>query len=91
MFEDGETQGAKKQRESREIELLTMRNIMQTENGRAFMYSCLQKCFTFESIFNADTHLQAFDAGKRDHGVWLDAELQEAAPDYYFKMLKENR
>lgn len=90
MFEDEET-GVKKQRDSRELELLTMRNIMKTENGRSFMYRCLQNCCTFENIFNTDVQQHSYNAGLRSHGVWLDAELKEAATDDYFKMLKENR
>ena len=74
----------------RELELLSIRNIMKNENGRAFMYRCLQNCSTFESIFIKDTHLHAFNAGARGHGLWLESELKEAATDDYFKMLKEN-
>ena len=91
MFEDEETAGAKKHHEARELELLTIRHIMKTENGRNFMFRCLQNCSTFESIFNVDTQLHSFSAGLRSHGIWLDDELREAATDDYFKMLKENR
>lgn len=76
--------------ESRELELLTIRGVMKTENGRAFMMRCLQNCCTFNSVYNNDTHMHAFNSGVRSHGLWLDAELREAAPDDYFKMLKEN-
>lgn len=75
---------------SRELELLSIRNIMKTENGRNFMWLSLQNCCTFESIFDTDTNQHAFNAGKRSHGLWLNAELKEAATDDYFKMLKEN-
>lgn len=90
MFEEDET-GVKKQRDSRDLELHNISKIMSTENGRSFMWRCLQNCSTFESIFSTDTQLHAFNAGARQHGVWLDAELREAATDDYFKMLKENR
>ena len=75
----------------RELELLTIRNLMKTENGRSFMWRCLQNCGTFENMFNADQSIHAFNSGKRSHGLWLDDELREAAPDDYFRMLKENR
>jgi len=90
MFEDENT-GAKKQQKLREIELLSIRNVMKTENGRSFMWLCLQNCSTFENIFNTDAIQHAHDAGKRSHGLWLDSELREAATDYYYLMLKENR
>lgn len=90
MF-DEENDNSKKQRDSRELELYGISTIMKTENGRSFMWRCLQNCSTFESIFNTDTQLHAFNSGKRSHGLWLDEEIREAAPDDYFKMLKENR
>lgn len=76
---------------ARELELLSISNIMKTENGRSFMWRCLQDCCTFENIFNKDTIQHAYQAGMRKHGLWLDAELREAATDDYYKMLKENR
>jgi len=81
----GDTEGA------RELELLATRNVMATPTGREFMWRCLQNCCTFENIFNKDTVQHSYNAGLRGHGLWLDAELREAAPDSYFKMLKENR
>lgn len=90
MF-DEENEGAKKQGKSRELELLSLQNIMKTENGRSVMWRCLQNCCTFENIFNNDSVQHSYNAGLRGHGLWLDAELREAALDDYFKMLKENR
>ena len=80
-----------KHNEARELELLAIRNIMRTENGRQFMWLCLQNCCTFESIFDKDSAQHNFNSGKRSHGLWLDSELREAATDDYFIMLKENR
>lgn len=80
----------KKQQKSRELELHSIREIMKTENGRSFMWRCLQNCGTFENMFNVDPILHARNAGVRSHGLWLESELKEATPDNYFKMLKEN-
>ncbi len=77
--------------DARELELLSIRNIMKTENGRAFMWRCLQNCCTFESIFDKESTQHNFNSGKRSHGLWLDEELREADEDNYYKMLKENR
>jgi len=90
MF-DEENESAKKQQKSRELELLTIRNIMKSENGRAFMWRCLQNCCTFENIFCKDAVQHAHNAGLRSHGLWLDEELRDAATEDYYKMLKENR
>lgn len=89
MFDDDDT--GEKQNDPRELELISIRNIMKTENGRSTMWRCLQNCCTFENIFTADPVQHAYSAGSRAHGLWLDEELREAAVDDYYKMLKENR
>lgn len=89
MFDEDDKK--KKQKSERDLELLTIRNIMKTENGRSFMWRCLQNCCTFENIFNTDQVKHAYSSGKRSHGLWLEEELREAATEDYFRMLKENR
>ena len=74
----------------RELELYAVRSTMKTENGRNFMWRCLQNCCTFNDTYTMDTHQHAYNAGQRSHGLWLERELREAAPDDYFTMLKEN-
>jgi len=74
----------------RELQLLTIRKLMQTENGRAFMWRQLQQTGIFSNDFDRDPVTLAFLSGQREHGVWLTSELKEAAPDEYLKMLKEH-
>ena len=90
MSDYDEDDQPKKNNNSRELELLGIRNIMKTENGRSFMWRSLQNCGTFENMYSKDTHEHAFNAGKRSHGLWLNEELKVSATDDYFKMLKEN-
>lgn len=80
----------KTQSQSRELELLTMRNVMKTENGRSFMFRCLQNACVNENVFDIDPLTHAYRAGKREQGLWLDRELKEAAPEEYIKMLQEH-
>tara|TARA_R110000764_G_scaffold43889_1_gene98741 strand:+ start:3762 stop:4034 length:273 start_codon:yes stop_codon:yes gene_type:complete len=87
MFEEAST---KKKNSQRDLEIIAMAQVLSTENGRLFMWRCLQNCSVFESIYTSDATLHAFKSGKREHGLWLAAELKEAAPESYFKMLKEN-
>ena len=77
--------------DKRELELLTIRNTMSNESGRAFMWRCLQNCCTFESIYNESAARSNFNSGLRSHGLWLDQELRTATKDNYYLMLKENR
>ena len=75
---------------SRNLELHTIRELMKTENGRSFMARCLQNTLVNENIFHKDERLHVYNAGKRDHGLWLQRELKEAAPEFYLMMLKEH-
>ena len=76
--------------QSRNREILAVRNIMKNEDGRNFMWSQLQYCSVFESIFNKDTNQHSYNAGLREAGLNLSRKLKEAAPDEYLKMIKEN-
>lgn len=74
----------------REQELLTIRNLMRSENGRAFMWRCLAQTGIFNNDFDVTPTMNAFHSGQREHGVWLTRELKEAALDEYLTMLKEH-
>ena len=74
----------------RELELLTIHNIMKLESGRMMFYRMLQQALVFENIFDNDVNLQYYNTGKRAAGLMIDANLRKAAPDEYLKMIKEN-
>lgn len=74
----------------REIELLTIRNLMKHESGRDFMWRCLQQACIFDNMFDKDPLVHAHRAGAREQGLWLDREIKEAAPESYLIMLKEH-
>lgn len=75
---------------TRALELHSIAEIMRTENGRHFMWRCLQQSGTFTTTFNSDPTIHMMNTGKREYGLWLDAEIRQAAPDYYMIMLKEH-
>jgi hypothetical protein len=74
----------------REVELLTIRNLMRNESGRDFMWRCLQQSCIFSNVFDKDPMTHAHRAGAREQGLWLDREIKEAAPDEYLMMLREH-
>ena len=43
----------------------------------------------FRSSFNTSGSVMAFNEGKRNIGLFLTAELLEASPDGYMKVLNE--
>lgn len=85
-----EDDGNKNRKKSRDLQLHSIKNVMKTENGRDFMWRCLQNCCTFDDTFNADPIIHAKNAGLREHGLWLLREIKEAAHDEYLLMLKEH-
>ena len=91
MIDDDIDERKKKHNNERDLQQLVIQNFMKNEGGRAFMWRCLQNCCTFETIYSGNESQHSFNAGKRDHGVWLDQELRSAAKDNYYLMLKENR
>jgi len=74
----------------RSEQLYTIRKLMETENGRSFMMRCLLHCGTYGTVFEKDPFKHAYNSGLRDHGVWLESELKEAANESFLTMLREN-
>jgi len=75
----------------RELELYAIRQIMKTENGRNFIHRCLQRCSTYDTVFDKDPYRHAFNSGLRDFGIWLEREVKEAADESFLTMLRENK
>lgn len=89
--DDEPDESTKKHKNSRELELLTLRNTMKSQQGRAMMWRILQRACIFNSTFCADPVTHGYNAGQRDVGLWLDTELRLASTDYYYMMLRENQ
>lgn len=64
-------------------------SIMATSAGRNIMARILEYTSLNHDVFDKDTHQHAFNAGKRDVGVWLRNEIVTTAPDKYMLMLQE--
>jgi hypothetical protein len=87
IYEEDDEKPKKKKVSS---EQLVIQNIMRTQDGRDYMWKKLQDSSVFETMFNSDPILTAYNEGLRDSGVQLNRELKEAAPGDYVKMIQEN-
>lgn len=76
--------------DARAIEVAELTSIMSTEGGRNVIRRHLNSTGVFTSTWNDDSHKHAYNAGKRQAGLTLVAELQEACPDKYSLLLEEN-
>lgn len=77
--------------ERRRKEVEDLRWLLANPQGRRIAARMLSETGVFRSSFNHSGSLMAFSEGKRQIGLWLTAELLEASPDGYFKILKQGQ
>lgn len=73
----------------RKIEIAEVTVIMSTKGGRNFINRLLDQCSVFSDSYDSDTHNHAKNAGRRQIGLWLLNEIQEASPGEYITLMKE--
>lgn len=64
---------------------------MAHAQGRRIAWRLLEKAGIYRTSFNHSGSVMAFNEGKRDVGLFLLAELNDAAPGGYLKMLGESQ
>ena len=82
--------GAKNDKTKRQIEVDDMRVILSTRQGRRFIWRHMSNAGIFQSCFTGNS-ATFFNEGRRDIGLKILAEVQEASPDSYLLMMKEAR
>ena len=82
--------GGEDQKAARSAQLLAVAAVMSSQSGREFMHRCLMQAHVFVSVFDEDVVKHAFNAGRRESGLFMERELKAAAPDQYWLMMKEN-
>lgn len=76
----------------RRLELNDVKAVMESKNGRNFMYRVIDMTGVYRTSYNPempDSHT-TFKEGGRNVGLFLIAELQEASPALFMKMIEEN-
>jgi hypothetical protein len=68
------------------------RRILHSKQGRAWLYRRLERCHIYASTFvPGQSDVTAFQLGEENIGKRLMLEAQDASPDLYVQMLKEQR
>jgi len=80
----------RKERFGRERELEDVRFILQTLQGRRLIWRYLALCGVFRTSFTGNSHT-FFNEGERNIGLKLLADVNEADPESYLKMMKESK
>ena len=78
------TQGRKKKSEEG-----TVKTILSTKDGRAWMLSILEFCHIFAPSYTGEAFSTAFQEGQRNVGLRLLADVTRIAPEEYALMLRE--
>lgn len=78
-------------RARRERELNDLRWLLGHPQGRRIVSRLLDEAGVYRSSFNTSGSVMAFAEGRRHIGLFLTAELLEASPDGYMKVLNEYR
>ena len=68
-----------------------VRWLMAALNGRRVAWWLLEMGGVYRSSFTIDSHVTAFNEGRRDIGLRLMAKLMDVDPDAYARMVNEHR
>lgn len=79
-----------KEKDQRRQELDDVRYILSNAVGRRFFWRYLGECGLFQSSFTGSSET-FFREGQRNVGLKLMADLNDADPNAYAVMLKENQ
>jgi hypothetical protein len=87
--EKGLKRDAATERYSREKYLNDIRQVLGTPSGCRFVWSLLEKCKTFNSVWEPSARIH-YNAGKQDLGHEIMAEIAEADEILLFNLMKDN-
>lgn len=76
-------------RQERNREIEDLKWLLAHPQGRRFITRLLEITGVSRTSFNHSGSVMAFNEGRRDIGLFITAEMLEAAPEGYFKLLKE--
>ena len=74
----------------RETELEDIKFVLQSPQGRRFMWKILSHAKLITSISHHDPYQMAINSGARDEGLWLLGEIDAADKQGYMKIYKES-
>lgn len=83
-------EAAQKVKYGREQELNDVRSILATREGLRFMWRYLSECGIFKTSMTGSSQT-FFLEGRRDIGLRLLTDVNEADPEAYFRMISEDK
>ncbi len=90
MGDEGQVQGRRDSvRIAKEQEQEELRQVLQTQVGRAVIYRMLCACGTYHSVFDTNALVMAFNEGRRNIGLTLLEEVLTDHNNAYIMMQHE--
>lgn len=90
---DAQAKAARRERALREVERSELKRLLSSKDGRTFVMRVIERAGVFRSSFPIDrpedTHLAAFNEGRRNEGLRLFTDIVDAAPELWTTMLRE--
>lgn len=69
----------------------TIRQIMASKGGRAWIFDMLSRAHIWSSTVNQNPYFTYFSEGERNQGLMLLSEVEQAAPESYTRMIQESQ
>lgn len=74
----------------RDREIDDLQRILRLPYGRRFVLRVLSEAGLFRASFTLNSMQTAFNEGKRDNGLWLMRDVDEAEPSAFSQMSREH-
>ena len=74
----------------RDREIDDLQRVLRLPEGRRLILRILSEAGLFRASFTLNSMQTAFNEGKRDSGLWLMRDVDEADPNAYPQMLREH-
>jgi hypothetical protein len=73
-----------------DLQMRRIRDVMSSVPGREFIYELLYSAKIFNTTFNPDFGVMAFNEGRRSVGLQILSQVQAHVPQQYELMMREN-
>lgn len=79
-----------KQKDQARQQMDDIRTLLETAEGRRFLWRLLGHCRVFESVFEPNSRM-AYNSGMQDVGHFVLGEIMKARPEAYILMMQEHQ
>lgn len=84
-------EAVRKEKSARFKELEDVKSILSTKAGRRFYYRYMKECGVFRISYTGNGSETFFNEGQRNVGLKFLADINDADPEIYATMIKENQ